>query len=88
MVRETGAHGTPRGVRIINAKFLLPPGAASVSATGETSIIAQGARKGLLNAIAGRAGGASGHMHLLGKSVRIDLIHADLSEECLLSIPA
>lgn len=80
--------GTPRTVRLGNRTFMLAPGASAVTATDEANIVAAGKPKRPLDTVAGRAWGASGHMHLLGQSLRIDLVHADQSEECLLSIPA
>jgi hypothetical protein len=80
--------GSPRNVRLSNRTFVIPAGATGVSASDEANLVAAGDRRKLDQAVAGRAWGASGHMHLLGQAVRIDLIHADQTEECLLSIPA
>ncbi len=80
--------GTPRRVRLIDRSFVVPAGEADASATTESAIVARARRRALTDALPGRAWGASGHMHMLGQSLRIDLLGADGSEECLLSIPA
>lgn len=84
----------PGGLPMFNSNFVIPAGAASVKAPMRGNFI--GADQEPLqtsdpNAIheakEGLIWGADFHMHLRGKTARIDLVHADGSRECLLHIP-
>ena len=82
---------SPRGLTLVNQWFKIPEGAVSYTAEGWSSILAEG--EGVPTSIAplstreGWAWGASGHMHARGKELRIDLVHEDNTEECMLHIP-
>jgi hypothetical protein len=80
--------GTPRSGRIADPLFMLPAGAAAVTTTAYSNVVAQRMGLGLREVKAGRAWGASGHMHMLGTKFRIDVLRQGGGEECLLDIPA
>lgn len=81
--------GVPHGARIGNHDFVLPPGASDVTASNVTTILpADQVPRNRDEAREGRAWGVSGHMHMLARSIRVELERADGSEECLLDIPS
>ena len=78
----------PSGLTLVNQWFEIPKNAVSYSAEGISRIVANDQPTPTpLSQHPGLAWGASGHMHTLGKEVKIDLIRPDGSEECLLHIP-
>ncbi len=84
---------SPRGLTLVNQSFYIPAGATHYQAEGTSYIIArenEDAVPDYARPIFEREGliwGANGHLHTRGKSVRIDLLRADGTEECLLDIP-
>jgi len=90
MWRATGPlTGVPHAARLGNRDFLIPAGAAGVTASGVTTIVAADQTpRGRDEAREGRAWTVGGHMHTLGRAIRVDLHRADGSDECLLDIPA
>lgn len=88
---DTPAAISPRGLMVIEPFFTIPPGVSEHSAVGYSTILPSGdlASPSLfpLEQSAGWIWQASGHMHVLGKSIRVDLERQDGSEECLLDIP-
>ncbi|HXU69594.1 MAG TPA: hypothetical protein VN947_09700 [Polyangia bacterium] len=75
----------PHGLATANFTFDIPPGAVGVTATATgdftmTPAAGNQTRPGLLWA-------AFPHMHQIGSSIRVDLIRADGSKSCVISIP-
>lgn len=79
----------PRGLAADAFDFVLPAGAPRISASVTADVIAAGATPQRASEIGeGLAWSVSMHMHLLGKSTRVDLLRADGSHRCLLNIPS
>ncbi len=75
----------PHGLSTVNYTFDIPAGAVGVTASAmgqftSAPVGEQQTRPGLLWA-------AFPHMHQLGTQIRVDLIHADGSKACVISIP-
>ena len=78
----------PSGLTLVNQWFEIPEGSPSYTAEAFSQIVAEGEpRPTPLTQYPGKAWGASGHMHTLGKEIKIDLVKEDGTEECLLHIP-
>jgi hypothetical protein len=72
----------PHGLSVSNNTFFIPAGAPDVSATGVGYITANGVG----GTKPGRIWEIFPHMHQLGKSIYVELDHADGTQECLLDI--
>ena len=75
----------PHGLTTVNYTFDIPPGAVGVSATAMgdftmTPTNGTQTKPGLLWA-------AFPHMHQIGSSIRVDLLRADGTKSCVISIP-
>ena len=78
----------PRDLILVNTGFSIPPGAKAYSAQATGRIVgANEPRRALFQEKEGLIWGAALHMHLLGAHIRMDLLRADGSKECLLNIP-
>lgn len=84
----------PGGLPMFTSNFVIPPGEPSVKAPMRGNFIAADQEplqtddpNAVHEAKAGLIWGADFHMHLRGKTARVELVHADGSRECLLSIP-
>lgn len=78
----------PKRLTLVNQWFEIPENAPSYSVEGFSRIVEDG--EPLLTPLSqheGWAWGASAHMHVLGKEIKIDLLKDDGTEECLLHIP-
>ena len=83
---------SPRGLTLVDQDFYIPAGAESHTVQSTSYIVTEEELAavpdfryaGLRDR--GQIWGAA-HMHTRGKSVRIDLLRADGTEECLLDIP-
>jgi len=79
---------SPSTFFVINTSFLIPKGAANFTATARGAFVAKSATPKENEAREGMVWGVAAHMHLRGKSVRVELRRADGTRECLLSVPA
>jgi hypothetical protein len=77
----------PSGFDVENYDFRIPPHAENVSAAGTTLVVPAGSEATDTQANEGLLWQVGLHEHLLGTAIRMDLVHADGSEECLLDIP-
>jgi hypothetical protein len=77
----------PHALAVGNIGFQIPPGASNFTVTGTGSITSMGNDVPLQSTHPGRIYAVWGHEHLLGKSVQLDLVHADGTSQCLLHIP-
>lgn len=79
----------PRNLLVGDYDFVIPPRAAHVEGTasgwftaaGTTDVLGVSAAEGTIYAV-------TPHLHQLGQSFRMQLVHADGTSECVLSIPA
>jgi hypothetical protein len=76
----------PHGVGLANYTFFIPAGARDATAQASVPII-DGPADGVTAGRAGMAWDLFAHMHMIGRAIRIDLVHAQGGEECLLDIP-
>lgn len=77
-----------RGVQAQDLSFVIPAGAKSTVATPEGRFLPKGATSAdPAEAVEGLAWGVGIHMHLLGKTGRVDLVRRDGTTQCLLDIP-
>jgi len=77
----------PYGLRILNTSFLIPPGSTDTSATASGRIVKAMSGSAPDETKEGLIYAASGHMHLFGKSITMDIVRRDGSRQCLLHIP-
>ncbi len=76
----------PHAILIGDTHLTLPPmSTTTVDSSG--AIMAKGATPALNVGTEGRIYAVWGHMHLLGRSLEMDLVRADGTEQCLLHIP-
>jgi hypothetical protein len=69
-----------------NVDFTLPP-MSTTTVTATANVTAKNVTPAINSGWEGRVYAVWGHEHLLGKSVEMDLVHADGSTQCLLHIP-
>jgi hypothetical protein len=67
--------------------FTIPAGAKSTTGTASGDIVAPVGTPMLGQSLPGYINSAWAHMHLLGRSFTMDLVHPDGSKQCLLHIP-
>jgi hypothetical protein len=67
--------------------FQIPPGAMDFQTSTTIDITEGGSEVALQSTPAGKIYAVWGHEHLLGRSLTMDLVHADGSKQCLLHIP-
>ncbi len=77
----------PNGFDVESYDFKLPPRAANVSSTGTVKVIGADRDPTETEANEGMLWQVGLHQHLLGRAVRMDLVRADGSTQCLLDIP-
>lgn len=79
----------PRSLILGDFTFSIPPRTASVEATATGTFTAEGtADVPFVSAAEGVVYAVTPHMHQLGASFRMQLVHADGTSECVLRIPA
>jgi len=91
-VRMWRAGGPLAGVvheaRVGTGDIVIPAGDPDVRAAGAASVVGSAETpEPLVEVREGRAWAAGAHMHLLGAAIRLDVVHADASRECLLDVP-
>lgn len=84
----------PHGLSMFNSKFFIPAGAESVTAPLEGRVIPADQEPAVVTdpneiheAKAGLVWGVDFHMHMRGKTARIDLVREDGTRQCLLRVP-
>jgi hypothetical protein len=77
----------PGGFFVGNFTFVIPPGATDVAAEGETPVVSSPSAGYPFQTGPALLWQVALHQHLRGKSVRMDLVRADGSTQCLLDIP-
>ena len=77
----------PHGLSMFNSNFFIPAGAPSVTAPLAGRIIAADQEPAVQEARAGKIWGVDFHMHMRGKTARIDLVRKDGTRQCLLQVP-
>lgn len=78
----------PRMLTIVNPLFRIPAGVKAYTATASSRIVASGRDPRIpIVAEEGLAWSAVGHMHMLGTSIKMELLRSDGSSQCLLDIP-
>ena len=84
---------SPRGLTLVDQDFYIPAGAESHTVQNTSYIVTEEEMAAIPDFATpvfeteGQIWGANAHMHTRGKAVRIDLLRADGTEECLLDIP-
>nr|UXE44857.1 hypothetical protein Hi04_10k_c3807_00022 [uncultured bacterium] len=76
----------PHAIIAGNVDFALPP-SSQMTVVGEAAVTDTSTPETFNSGWAGRVYAVWGHEHLLGKSVQLDVVKADGSEQCLLHIP-
>lgn len=84
----------PHGLSMFNSNFFIPAGAPSVTAPLAGDIIPADQEpvvpadpNAIHQARAGKVWGVDFHMHMRGKTARIDLVREDGTRQCLLRVP-
>jgi hypothetical protein len=77
----------PNGFDVESYDFSIPARAANISSAGFDDVIGAGDDPTDTQANAGMLWQVGLHEHLLGKAMRMDLVHADGTTSCLLNIP-
>ncbi|MBX7192210.1 MAG: hypothetical protein K1X94_09140 [Sandaracinaceae bacterium] len=79
----------PRNLLVGDYDFVIPPRTARVEGTASGWFTAAGTSDVLgVSAAEGTIYAVTPHMHELGQSLRVQLVHADGTSQCVLSIPA
>lgn len=78
----------PFRARAGSADILVPAGDPDVAVTASTDLVAAGEEtEPFERDREGRAWIVGGHMHRIGKSIRVAVVHRDGARECLLDVP-
>jgi len=78
----------PHVMYLSDASFFLPAGAKSTEGSVTGDIVSRFTTPVLGQSVPGYIYSSWAHMHLLGRSFSMDLVHANGKEECLLHLPA
>jgi len=78
----------PHGGRIVNFWFDIPAGAADVMAQATTPVVSAGLPPNEAQVKEGLIWEVFPHMHMIGRTIEIDVVHQDGSHTCLLNIPS
>jgi hypothetical protein len=78
----------PHALYVSDYTFMLPAGAKSTTGTAAGDIVSPVGMPALGQSLPGYIYSAWAHMHLLGHSFTMDLVHPDGSTQCLLHIPS
>jgi hypothetical protein len=78
----------PHALYLSDTSFMIPAGVPSTTRMTSGEVVSNAATPGLSQVREGYIYSAWAHMHLLGRSFQMDLVHPSGQRQCLLHIPA